>query len=202
MIRRLLVPLLGAGLLLAATAGSAFAKCEGPNPPEFCKSVAVSLMIGGGGGVLQAGTLETVTIDVSLGEQPYEATSVTLSFARVADGTTVLVPATASVRPGLWSAEVLLPDGGSWTVVAEIVAPDGAASSMPLDTIQVAKPPALPPPTTPTTPPPATPPVLPVVLGFAGLAAVGLAVQQLRARRRAGAGAAAPAGSAATADQT
>jgi hypothetical protein len=94
MIRRLLIPLLGAGLLLAATAGSALAKCEGPNPPEFCKSVAVSLNVGGGG-VFHAGTTEAVTIDVSLSEQPYEATSVTLSFARVADGTTVLVPATA-----------------------------------------------------------------------------------------------------------
>ena len=72
MIRRLLVPLLGAGLLLAMTAGSAFAKCEGPNPPEFCKTVAVSLNVGGGG-VFHAGTVESVTIDVSLSEQPYEA---------------------------------------------------------------------------------------------------------------------------------
>jgi enhancing lycopene biosynthesis protein 2 len=202
MIRRLLIPLLGAGLLLAATAGSAFAKCEGPDKPEFCKSVAVSLMIGGGGGVLQAGTLEAVTIDMSLSEQPYEATSVLLSFARVADGTTVLVPATASVRPGLWTADVLLPNGGSWTVVAEIVALDGAESSVALDTMQVAKPPALPPSTTPVTPPPAAPPILPILFGFAGLAAVGLAWQTLRARRRAGAGVAAPVGSAATADQT
>lgn len=201
MIRRLLVPLLGAGLLLAATAGSAFAKCEGPSAPEFCKSVAVSLNIGGGG-VLQAGTTEAVTIDVSLGEQPYEATSVTLSFARVADGTTVLVPATASVRPGLWTAEVLLPNGGSWTVVAEIVTPDGVESSVALDTMQVAKPPALPPSTTPATPPPGAPPILPIVLVIAGFGAAGLAAQVLRARRRAGAGVAAPVGSAATADQT
>ena len=200
MIRRLLIPLLGAGLLLATTAGSAFAKCEGANPPEFCKSVAVSMSVGGGG-VLQAGTLEAVTIDVSLSEQPYEVTSLTLSFARVADGTTVLVPATASVRPGLWTAEVLLPNGGSWTVVAEIVTPDGVESSVRLDTMQVAKPPAAPPSTTPITPPPAAPPILPIVLGFAGIAAVGLAAQALRARRRAGARVAAPVGSAATADQ-
>jgi hypothetical protein len=201
MIRRLLIPLLGAGLLLATTAGSAFAKCEGDNPPEFCKSVAVSLNVGGGG-VLQAGTLEAVTIDVSLSEQPYEVTSVLLSFARVADGTTVLVPATASVRPGLWTAEVLLPNGGSWTVAAEIVTPDGVESSVALDTMQVAKPPAAPPSTMPITPPPAAPPILPILLGFAGLAAVGLAWQTARARRRSGAGVAAPVGSAATADQT
>jgi hypothetical protein len=97
---------------------------------------------------------------------------------------------------------VLLPDGGSWTVVAEVVAPEGVASSVPLDTIQVAKPPAAPPSTTPLTPPPSTPPILPIGLVLAGLAAVGLAWQTLRARRRAGAGVAAPVGSAATADQT
>ena len=116
MIRRLTIPLLGAGLLLAATAGSAFAKCEGPNPPDFCKSVSVSLNIGGGEGSLQAGTRETVVIDVSLAEQPYDATSVVLTFARVADGTAIVVPATASVQTGMWTADVLLPDGGTWTV--------------------------------------------------------------------------------------
>jgi len=86
-------------ILLAATAGSAFAKCEGEDPPEFCKDVAVNLSIGGGEGTLQAGIRETVTIDVSLAEQPYEAKSVVLTFARVADGDALVVPATASVRP-------------------------------------------------------------------------------------------------------
>ena len=139
MIRRILLPLLGSGLLLAATAGSAFAKCEGPEPPEFCKDVAVNLNIGGGGGTLQAGIRETVTIDVSLCEQPYDATSVVLTFARVADGDAVVVPATASVRPGLWTADVLLNDGGSWTVVAQVIALDGTETMVPFNTIQVAK---------------------------------------------------------------
>ena len=199
MIRRILLPLLGSGLLLAATAGSAFAKCEGPNPPDFCKSVAVSLNIGGGGGVLQAGLRETVTVDVSLAEQPIEATSVVLTFARVADGSVVTVPATASVRTGLWTAEVLLPNGGSWTVVADVVTPDGTARSMSLDTIQVAKPPTLPPSTTPITPPPTTPipPILPIALGLAGLAAVALLGQSIRDRsRRRTAGATAAVGTA------
>ncbi|MEP7041180.1 MAG: hypothetical protein ABI864_06350 [Chloroflexota bacterium] len=201
MIRRILIPLLGSGLLLAATAGSAFAKCEGPNPPEFCKSVAVSLNIGGGEGTLQAGTRETVAIDVSLSEQPYEATNVVLTFARVADGTVVTVPATASVRSGLWTAEVLLPNGGSWTVVADVVTPDGTASSMSLDTIQVSKPPALPPSATPITPPPVPPisPILPIGLGLAGLTAVallGLGIRDRIHRRAAG-----PLGNAATADR-
>jgi hypothetical protein len=201
MIRRLLIPLLGSGLLLAATAGSAFAKCEGPNPPDFCKSVAVSLNSGGGEGTLQAGTRETVTIDVSLAEQPYEVSDLTLVFARVADGTAVTVPAVASVRPGLWTADVLLPDGGSWSVAATIVTPDGVESTMPLDLIQVRKPPALPPSTTPVTPPaaPPVPPILPVALGLAGLAAAALLGLGMRDRMRRRT--APPVGSTATADR-
>jgi hypothetical protein len=193
MIRRLLIPLLGSGLLLAATAGSAFAKCEGPNPPEFCKSVAVNLNIGGGGGTLQAGVRETVTIDVSLSEQPYDATSVVLTFARVADGDALVVPAAASVRPGLWTADILLPEGGSWTVVAQVIAPDGTETMVPFNTIQVRKAPDLPPSTTPITPPPVAPapPILPIALGLAGIAAVALLGQAIRdrsRRRTAGAG--------------
>lgn len=186
MIRRILIPLLGSGLLLAATAGSAFAKCEGPNPPEFCKSVAVNLGIGGGEGHLQAGLRETVPISVTLGEQPYEATSVVLTFARVADGAIVTVPATASVQSGLWTAEVLLPNGGSWTVVADVVTPDGTASSMSLATIQVSNPPALPPVTTPITPPPAAPilPALPIALALTGIALAAIAGQLIRDRTR------------------
>lgn len=208
MIRRLLIPLLGSGLLLAATAGSALAKCEGPEPPEFCKDVVVNLNIGGGGGTLQAGIRENVAIDVSLGEQPYDATSVVLTFARVADGDAVVVPATASVRPGLWTAEVLLPDGGSWTVVAQVIAPDGTETMVPYNTIQVAKAPDLPPVNSPVTPPPTTPatpisPILPIGLGLAALAAAGLGGQAIRERskRREAAGVAASVGSAATADR-
>lgn len=189
MIRRILIPLLGSGLLLAATAGSAFAKCEGPNPPEFCKSVAVNLNIGGGGGTLQAGIRETVTIDVSRSEQPYDATSVVLTFARVADGEAVVVPATASVTPGMWTADVLLPDGGSWTVVAQVIAPDGTETMAPFTTIQVAKAPELPPVNTPVTPPvtpPTTPisPILPIGLGLAALGAAALLGQAIRDRTR------------------
>jgi hypothetical protein len=207
MIRRVLVPLIGSGMLLVATAGSALAKCEGPTPPEFCKSVAVSLNIGGEG-TLQAGLRETVTIDVSLSEQPYDAASVVLTFARVADGDAVVVPATASVRAGLWTADVLLPDGGSWTVVAQVVAPDGTETVVPFSTIQVAKPPALPPSTTPVTPPPTNPtsPILPIALGLMGIAGAAIVGQLMRNRSRRGAagtvgGAAAQAASARTAER-
>ena len=208
MIRRLLIPLLGSGLLLAATAGSAFAKCEGPNPPEFCKDVAVNLNIGGGGGTLQAGTREIVTIDVSLGEQPYDATSVVLTFARVADGDAVVVTAEPSVRPGLWTADVLLTDGGSWTVVANVEGADGTEHMVPFNTMQVRNAPNLPPVNTPVTPPPTTPaapisPILPIGLGLAALAAAALLGQGMRERskRRAAEGVAASVGSAATADR-
>ena len=34
MIRRLLIPLLGSGLLLAAGASTVLGKCEGPNPRQ------------------------------------------------------------------------------------------------------------------------------------------------------------------------
>lgn len=189
MIRRLLVPLIGSGLLLVATAGSALAKCEGPNPPEFCNQVIASLSTGGGEGTLQAGLRKTVTIDVSLSEKPYDATSVVLTFARVADGDAVVVPATASVRAGLWIADVLLPDGGSWTVVAQVVAPDGTETVVPFGTIQVAKPPALPPSTTPVTPPPTNPtsPILPYALGLMGIAGAAIVGQLIRNRSRSGA---------------
>lgn len=201
MIRRLLIPLLGSGLLLAATASSAFAKCEGPNPPEFCKSVAVNLGIGGGEGQLRAGTLETVPISVTLGEQPYDATDVVLTFARVADGTAVRIAATASPVAGMWTADVNLPNGGTWTVVANVVAADGTATLSKLGTIQVGKPPALPPSATPVTPPPLAPalPALPIALLLGGIALAAIAGQLVRDRsRRRPAGVA---GAAATADR-
>ena len=205
MIRRLLIPLLGSGLLLAASAGSALAKCEGGDPPEFCKTVAVNLNIGGGEGSLQAGLVKTVTIDVSLAEQPYDAESVVLTFARVADGSVVTIPASASVRPGLWTADVLLPNGGSWTVVAEVGTADGIERSIPINTIQVARGPDLPPVNTPVTAPPTAPtsPILPIGLGLAALAAAALLAQGIRERskRREAAGVAASVGSAATADR-
>lgn len=200
MIRRLLIPLLGSGLLLAATASSVFAKCEGPNPPDFCKSVAVNLSIGGGEGQLRAGTLETVAINVSLGEQPYEATDVVLTFARVADGTAMRIPATATPVAGMWTADVNLPSGGTWTVVANVVTADGTASLAQIGMIQVGKPPALPPSTTPVTPPVTPgPPVLPIALLVAGIAAAAVAGQVIRDRSRRGT--AGPQGAAATADR-
>jgi hypothetical protein len=184
MIHRLLIPLLGAGLLLAATAGSAFAKCEGTDPrPEFCSDVIVDLKVSGGG-IFHAGTEEAVAINVSMGEQPFDALGVVLTFARVADGTAVRVPATASPVAGQWTADVLLPDGGSWTVVAQVVTADGAEYRIPMQVVQVAAPPDLPPATPATPPVTPTTPALPIALLLAGLAAAALAGLAIRGRSR------------------
>lgn len=201
MIRRLLIPLLGSGLLLAATAVSALAKCEGDPQPEFCNQVIVDINVGGVGGIFHAGTQESVDVSVSLAERPFDAESVALIFGRVSDGTTVRAEATATDQPGLWRTDVLLPNGGSWTVVAEVVTPDGELTRFPMETMQVASPPNLPPSTTPVTPPVTpTTPALPIALLAAGIAAAVLGgfVLRDRARRRT-AGAPAPSGAAASA---
>jgi hypothetical protein len=190
MIRRLLIPLLGAGLLLAGTTGSAFAKCENPDAAARCEDVLASVEFGGTG-TIHAGSETPVTIGVSRGERPFEATSVALVFTHLADETVVSVEARASGEPGTWLAEVELPAGGVWSLAAWV---DGVAVRKDVELLRIREP--VTPPVTPTTP------VLPIVLGFAGLAAAGLAWQTLRARRRAGAGVAAPVRSAATADQT
>lgn len=190
MIRRLLIPMLGASLLLAATAGSAFAKCEDPDAATRCEEVMASVELGGTG-TIHAGSSTPVTIGVSRGERPFEATSVALVFTHLADETVVSVDARASGEPGMWLAEVELPAGGVWSLAAWV---DGAAVQKNVDLLRVSG--SLTPPVTPATP------VLPILLGFAGLAAVGLAWRALRARRRAGARVAAPVGSIATADPT
>lgn len=202
MIRRLFIPLLGSGLLLAATAGSAVAKCEGDPQPEFCKQVIVDLNVGGVGGIFHAGTTESVDINVSLAERPFDATSVALIFGRIADGTTVRADAMATDQPGLWRADVLLPEGGSWTVVAEVVSPDGELVRFPVQTVQVPPAPNLPPAYTPPVTPPTTPtsPILPIALLAAGIAAAALTGLAIRDRsRRRTAGAPAPSGAAASA---
>jgi hypothetical protein len=195
MIRRLLVPFLGSGLLLAATAGSAFAKCEGPEPkPEFCSEVIASL--NGSGAGLQLGTPQTLVITVSQGEQPFEAMGVVLSFVSQQDGSRINVPATATGQPGLWRAVVDLPDEGIWITSAQVVTNTGAAYRIDVERLSVSLPPA-PPVTAPPVAP--TPPILPIALILAGLAAAVLGAQTVRSRRRVAAPE--PAGSAAAADR-
>jgi hypothetical protein len=195
--RRLFVPLLASGLLLAASAGSAFAKCEGPNPPEFCSQVVAQLSVLTTTGTFQAGTATAVDISVSRGEQPYQAQKVWLTFTRWADDSMVTAFATATTQAGLWRANVNLPSVGSWTVVANVVDAQGAAVRQPLDAVQVAprtEPPAQPPVSTPTPPAPPSAPLLPIGLALAALAAAGAAAVGMRQRTRRGtAGGLAPA---------
>jgi hypothetical protein len=197
--RRLFVPLLASGLLLAASAGSAVAKCEGPNPPEFCKEVVASLDVGGNGTV-QAGTRQSLVINVSQGEQTFDAMGVALIFSRDSDGSSLRSVATATSEPGRWTAEVLLPDSGSWIVDAQVVDANGAVYRIPVHTSWGAVLLARPRPTTPVTPvtpPPVTPasPVLPIAIAIGALAAAAVVAFGLRQRTRRGA----PAGLAAAA---
>lgn len=201
MIRRLLIPLVGSGLLLAASAGSAFAKCEGPNPPAFCSEVIVSLGASGSG--LVGGSARSLVISVTQGEQPFEATGVVLTFT-AADGSVVRVPATATAQPGLWRAEVTLPDAGIWTAYAQVVTSEGPAYRLFIDRVRVSEPPTLPVQPPVGAPPVApAPPILPIALILAGLAAVALLGQTTRTRRQATAvgSAAEPTASAAAADR-
>ena len=205
MIRRLFIPLLASGLLLAATAGSASAKCEeGADPmPEFCSEVIVSFL-NNSQSDLQAGVAHAVSINVSQGEQPFEAIGVVLSFENQQDGSLIQVPATASAQPGLWRAEVTLPSKGIWIANAQVVTNTGANYRIFMERVRVVLPPAPPPVETPATPPVTpTTPALPIALVLAGIAAAAIGGQLIgnRSRRRT-AGAGAPAGaSAASADR-
>jgi hypothetical protein len=199
MLRRLLIPLLGSGLLLAVTAGSAFAKCEGPNPPAFCSEVVVSLPDSTGS--FQAGTPETVLISVSQGEQPFVAMGVVLQFINAGDGSRLDVPATATNQAGLWRAVVKLPATGVWNTYAQVVTTTGADYRLFVERVRVAQPTAPAPGAKPVTAPPVapTPPILPIALLLAGVAAAALAVQAVRSRRRSAAPE--PTGSATAADR-
>jgi hypothetical protein len=199
MIRRLLIPLLGSGLLLAATAGSTLAKCEGNPPPEFCSELLVDMNVGGVGGIFHAGTTEPVDINLWMGERPFDATSVTLQFTRLVDGTEVRADATATAEAGLWHADVLLSGGGRWEVMAQVVGLDQAEYEVGMETIQVPRAPDQPPVSAPGTPAAPTTPILPIALLAAGIAAAGLAGLVIRDRtRRRTAGASAPTGAAAS----
>ena len=203
MFRRLLIPLLGSGLLLAASAGSALAKCEGTDPPAFCSEVIVGF--GDSSASFEAGTPETVVFTVTQGEQPFEAMGVTLTFISVEDESRIVVPAAATNTPGLWRADVKLPDGGIWNTYAQVVTNTGAAYRIFVERARVTLP-AAPPAEKPITAPPTTPsaPILPSALVLGGLAAAALAgvVIRDRTRRRTAGAAGMAATSTVTADRT
>jgi hypothetical protein len=205
MIRRLLIPLFGSGLLLAAGASTVLGKCDGPNPPaDICSGIVANMDIGGIGTFTPgtpttvkgfvAGTAMSVNVSISQGERPFETVGMALNFTSAVDGTRIRVQATASGQPGLWHADVTLPSGGAWMVVAAVVEANGSASNVGINTVQVAKAPQAPP-ATPTTPtPPVSPatPALPIAMLVAGLGAAALLASGMRDRaRRRGVGAAA-----------
>ena len=184
--RRLLLPTFAGALLLAAGAGSVFAKCEGPNPPAFCSQVTVSIDAGSAGAIYRAGEQTSIRIFLSKAEGAYDPQRLSLTFTRQADDSMVTALATATTLPGLWQADVTLPGDGSWTVVANVVEAQGSTSRISIEPIQVAAPRAQPPISTPA--PPVTPssPALPIAIALAALAALGLAAVGLRQRARRG----------------
>lgn len=186
MLRRLLVPLLGSTLLLAAGATTALGKCEGPNPPTFCSEVVASLDGGGTATAFRAGDPTDVNVVVSQGEQPFEARSVTLTFSRVADGAVLTVPATRTTTAGMWHATVNLPAPGSWTIAADVTEPQGGTRQVAVLTIQAAEPRPASPAAKPVTPP--VSPLIPWVILLVGSAIGGgaLALRAVRARARVG----------------
>jgi hypothetical protein len=106
------------------------------------------------------------------------------------DGTRVRVPAPAT-SPGLWTAEVTLPKGGIWSVMAQVVTDTGAAYRLPVygewgEGLPVLPPaeeaPAAAPPVTSTPASPALP--IALLLGLVAAAAVAGFAMRDRARRR------------------
>jgi hypothetical protein len=89
------------------------------------------------GGTLSAGGTEVVGVFVLEDEQPYDATSVDLTFTRVADGTAIRVAAEPTGSYGRWQAAVELPAGGTWTVSAQVTGTD-FAGAFTLDAVAVA----------------------------------------------------------------
>ena len=201
MIRRLVIPLLGSGLLLAASAGSAFAKCEGPNPPDFCSQVVVGWTTSGD---MRVGVPQTLTFTVTQGEQPFDAMGVVLQFISQGDGTRIDVPATSTNTPGLWRAEVKLPANGIWSTYAQVVTNTGADYRIFIERLRVVLRPT-PPVTKPVTAPPVTPalPVLPIALLLAGIAAAAIGWQIVggRSQRRTAGAAGSAAANAAVTDR-
>ena len=189
MIRRLLVPLLGSGLLLAATAGSTLAKCEAtvdPKPPECSMIIAV---LDVGGAVPQAGTSQSVDIFLSQGEQPFTAQTVVLILTGNTDEPRLTAPATATSQPGRWTAELLLPAEGSWTAAAQLEYVIGQPFEIEVNTDWGGIIPARAPEAPPVTAPPVAPvapasPVLPIALLLGLLAVAGIVGQLIRARFR------------------
>jgi hypothetical protein len=189
MIRRMLIPLMGSGLLLAATAGSALAKCEqnlDPKPPECSMIVAV---LDVGGGVPQAGTSQSVEIFLSQGEQPFVAQTVVLILSGNTDEPRLTAEATATGQPGQWTAELLLPTEGSWTVSAQLEYVIGQPFDVEVNTDWAGILPARAPEAPPATTPPVAPvapgsPALPIALALGALAAAVLAGQVIRDRSR------------------
>ena len=181
---RLFVPALAASLLTLAAAGVALGKCEDGSPEAdnpACQAISATLETGGS---MAAGATTTVSLWVSQGEQPFWPMSAEVVFHRIADGTTLTVALDPAAEEGRFTADVNLPQGGHWTVVAQVRDLEGRTAILPLETIRVRDLPA------PTVDrgrsSPAAPlnvPAWPWAL-LGGVLAMGLGAAALRGRRR------------------
>ena len=178
---RLTLSFIAAILLVFATAGAALAKCPPGSTEEQCQGVVGTIDMTG---TLRAGTSTEVGFWIHEGGGPVQVISVSMVFARVADGTVLRFEATPSGPDGRYAAQVELPAGGSWTMALEGRALEGYTFSLPLETIRVTDLPAAP--GDGSSPTPAGPYPIPT-WGWAALVAALLAVivgTALMGRRR------------------
>ena len=132
--------LIAAVLLVLATAGVALAKCPEGSTEEQCQGVVAEI---DGPASFHAGTEASVSVWLTYDGRPVtDTTSVELVFSRVSDGTVLRFPADSTAESdGRYTAQVVLPAGGYWTIATDVQTPDGSFS-MPLETRQVAPLPA------------------------------------------------------------
>jgi YtkA-like len=179
---RFTLSLIAAVLLGLATAGVALAKCPEGSTEEQCQGMAAEIDMPGS---FQAGTEASVSVWLTYDGRPVTDTnSVELVFSRVSDGTVLRFPADSNTESdGRYTAQVVLPAGGYWTIATDVQTPDGSFS-MALETRQVTSLPAGPATGSPVSSP--APVQFPIWLGGALVLAMlgGAIAVAAQARRR------------------
>lgn len=173
---------IAAVLLVLATTGAALAKCPEGSTEEQCQGMAAEI---DSPGSFQAGTETSVSVWLTYDGRPVTDTNrVDLVFARVSDGTVLRFPADSTAESDArYTAQVVLPAGGYWTIATEVQTPDGSYS-MALETRQVSPLPAGPGTGSPASAP--APVTFPIWLGAALVIAMlgGAIALAAQARRR------------------
>lgn len=135
--RRIVTATVMASLLAFAMVSAALAKCEKGSPEAespFCLGVVATI---DRGTVIQAGTASAIDVTLTQGEEPLRGVSAEISFVRVGGGEPYIVALEPSSEPGHFVAQVNLPAGGFWTLVARVQNPSGAWTDLALETLRV-----------------------------------------------------------------